>query len=73
MRKLCRVDIGKCEEIDREIAEFAKELRSKFGCDVYLYDSFAKGKGEIHEGSDIDLIIVICCLNTARSIMLIWA
>jgi len=31
-------------------------LKKRFNCDVYLYGSFATG--EIHEGSDIDLIIV---------------
>lgn len=42
--------------IFKEIESFSKELKERFGCDVYLYGSFARG--EIHEGSDIDLIIV---------------
>ena len=56
MHKLCRIDIGKREEIFKEIESFSKELKERFGCDVYLYGSFARG--DIHEGSDIDLIIV---------------
>ena len=56
MHKLCRIDVGKREEIFKEIERFSKELKERFGCDVYLYGSFARG--EIHEGSDIDLIIV---------------
>ena len=56
MRKLCRIDIGRREEILEEVKNFAGELKEKFGCKVYLYGSFARG--EIHEGSDIDLMIV---------------
>ncbi len=56
MHKLCRIDIGKRKEIVKEIERFSHELKERFNCDVYLYGSFAKG--EIHEGSDIDLIIV---------------
>ena len=56
MRKLCRIDIGRREEILEEVKNFAGELKEKFGCKVYLYGSFARG--EIHEGSDIDLMII---------------
>lgn len=56
MHKLCRIDIGKRKEIVKEIERFSSELKERFNCDVYLYGSFATG--EIHEGSDIDLIIV---------------
>lgn len=56
MHKLCRIDIGKSEEILEELKRFAEDLKEKFGCDVYLYGSFARG--DVHEGSDIDLIIV---------------
>ena len=56
MHKLCRVNIGKRKEIVKEIERFSTELKKRFNCDVYLYGSFATG--EIHEGSDIDLIIV---------------
>jgi predicted nucleotidyltransferase len=56
VHKLCRIDIGKRKEIVKEIERFSRELKDRFNCDVYLYGSFAKG--EIHEGSDIDLIIV---------------
>lgn len=56
MHKLCRIDIGKRKEILKEIERFSSEMKERFDCDVYLYGSFANG--EIHEGSDIDLIIV---------------
>jgi hypothetical protein len=54
--KLCRIDIERSKEILEDIKSFAEKLKKKFGCDVYLYGSFAQGK--IHEGSDVDLIIV---------------
>ncbi|MGQ4873704.1 MAG: nucleotidyltransferase domain-containing protein [Promethearchaeia archaeon] len=39
------------------IKEFVKLLKEKFPIDIiYLYGSFAKN--QIHEGSDIDLIII---------------
>lgn len=57
MSKLCRVDIERSEEILEEIKEFIDNLKETLPVkEVYLYGSFAKG--EIHEGSDIDLIIV---------------
>lgn len=57
MHKLCRIDIERSEEILEGVKEFARKLKESFSVrDVYLYGSFARG--EIHEGSDIDLIIV---------------
>ena len=57
MYKLCRVNIGRSEELIQEIKDFADSLKKILPVrDVYLYGSFATG--EIHEGSDIDLLIV---------------
>ncbi len=57
MLRLCRVDIQRSKEIFKELKEFIETLRQTLPVkEVYLYGSFAKG--EIHEGSDIDLIIV---------------
>ena len=57
MYKLCRVDIKRIEELLKEIRIFADRLKKELPVkEVYLYGSFAKG--EIHEGSDIDLLIV---------------
>ncbi len=56
MRKLCRINIEKSREIFEEIKKFARELKEKYGYEVYLFGSFAKGK--VHEASDIDLIII---------------
>ena len=56
MYKLCRIDIEKSERIFKDLRKFSKELKKKFNCEIYLFGSFAKG--EIHEGSDIDLIII---------------
>jgi hypothetical protein len=53
---LCRIDVGKSDEILEELERFAEDLRERSGCDVYLYGSFARG--DVHEGSGIDLIIV---------------
>ena len=44
------------KKIYDNIEEFASRLKEKFHCEVYLYGSCARGK--IHEGSDIDLIVV---------------
>jgi predicted nucleotidyltransferase len=57
MPKLCRVDPKQSQRIFEDIKDFAQELKDKFSIKtIYLYGSFAKG--EIHEGSDIDLVIV---------------
>lgn len=57
MYKLCRVDIKHSEDLINEIRDFANELKKVFPVkEIYLYGSFAKG--EIHEGSDIDLLII---------------
>lgn len=56
MPKLRRINIEQREKIYDDINEFAAKLKNKFNCIVYMFGSFAKG--EIHEGSDIDLIVV---------------
>ncbi|NIA12004.1 MAG: nucleotidyltransferase domain-containing protein [Nitrospiraceae bacterium] len=56
MHTLRRIDIGKREEILEEVERFSDDLGERFNCEVYLYGSFARG--DVHEGSDIDLIIV---------------
>lgn len=57
MPKLCRINIERREEILEDLKEFVKELKERLPVqEVFLYGSFAIGK--IHEGSDIDLIIV---------------
>jgi len=55
--KLCRLDIGDREKIYLAVADFVKLLKRKLPVSrIYLYGSAARG--ELHEGSDIDLIIV---------------
>lgn len=57
MPKLCRINIERSEEILEDLRNFVKELKEKLTIqEVFLYGSFARGT--IHEGSDIDLIIV---------------
>lgn len=57
MYKVCRVDIEHSKDILREINVFISELKKLLPVrEVYLYGSFAKD--EIHEGSDIDLLII---------------
>lgn len=57
MHKLCRVDIEHSKEIFEKLKSFIDRLKTDMQIkEVYLYGSFAKG--EIHEGSDIDLLIV---------------
>jgi len=55
--KLCRIDIDHSKEIIEQLKKFVNEIKRKLPItEVYLYGSFANGK--IHEGSDIDLIII---------------
>lgn len=57
MCKLCRVDIRHSKEILNEIKAFADKLKKNLPVkEIYLYGSFASG--EIHEGSDIDLLVI---------------
>jgi len=57
MLKLCNIDIERSQEIYERLREFVTRLRKNFSIkEVYLYGSFVRG--EIHEGSDIDLVIV---------------
>jgi len=57
MLKLCNIDIERCQEIYKRLNKFLCRLKKRFAITaVYLYGSFAKE--EVHEGSDIDLVIV---------------
>ncbi|MGD2248292.1 MAG: nucleotidyltransferase domain-containing protein [Candidatus Methanofastidiosia archaeon] len=57
MHKLCRIDIENREKVYEELKEFVKKLRSLYTIyHVYLFGSAAENA--LHEGSDIDLIIV---------------
>jgi len=55
--KLCRVNLEDREKFYEQLREFVHLLKTKHKVKkVYLYGSFARG--DFHEGSDIDLIIV---------------
>lgn len=57
MHKLCPINIEDSKELIDKIRDFAKKLPMLLPVnEIYLYGSFAKG--EIHEGSDIDLLII---------------
>ena len=57
MHKLCRIDIENRDKVYEELEAFVEELRSQYTVHhVYLFGSAAEGR--LHEGSDIDLIIV---------------
>lgn len=57
MHKLCRIDIERSEELLDKIRSFADSLRKVLPVkEVYLYGSVARG--ELHEGSDIDLLVI---------------
>ena len=52
-----RVDLDRREELHRELHRFVASLKADLpGERCYLFGSFARG--DIHEGSDIDLIII---------------
>ena len=57
MSVLRRVDLGRREEILRGLERLARRLKEALPLQqVYLFGSFATG--QIHEGSDIDLVLV---------------
>ncbi|MHA1369587.1 MAG: nucleotidyltransferase domain-containing protein [Promethearchaeota archaeon] len=57
MHKLVNIDIESREEIYSRLEDFIHVLCRKFDVEqVYLFGSFAKN--QVHEGSDIDIIIV---------------
>lgn len=57
MPKLRRINLEEREELLEKLSAFVAELKANHGIqEVYLYGSLARG--EIHEGSDIDLVIV---------------
>ena len=57
MYKLCRINIKDRKKIYNDLINFIERLKRKFVIkSIYLYGSFYTGK--IHEGSDIDLIII---------------
>ncbi|MCK4779375.1 MAG: nucleotidyltransferase domain-containing protein [Candidatus Lokiarchaeota archaeon] len=57
MYKLCRINIDAREKIYLELENFIQKLKKKYPItSIYLFGSFATG--DIHEGSDIDLIII---------------
>lgn len=57
MHKLCRVNIEHSEELFNEIKGFISKLKKSLPVkEIYLYGSFTKG--EIHEGSDIDMLVI---------------
>ena len=57
MPKLCRIDLEDREGIYRELLRFVDVLKERLPVSkVYLFGSFARNR--VHEGSDIDLIII---------------
>ena len=51
------VDPRRREEILRSVEELAQRIKDALGAEaVYLHGSFARG--DVHEGSDIDLVVV---------------
>lgn len=59
MHRTVRVDIDRLDEYRQRIRDFAAELRRRFHLSrVILFGSFARGDEEVHELSDIDLLIV---------------
>jgi len=57
MSTLRRIDIAHSQELFTKIRDFVSLLKKELLVgEVYLFGSFAKN--EIHEGSDIDLLII---------------
>jgi uncharacterized protein len=57
MYKLCRIDIEHSQELINRLKIFIEKLKKELPVrEVYLYGSFVKG--EVHEGSDIDMLVI---------------
>jgi hypothetical protein len=57
MSQLVRVNIERLEEYYEGLTRFVREMKATLPVqEVWLFGSFATG--EVHEGSDIDLVIV---------------
>lgn len=57
MPKLRRVDPAASDQLLERVIAFARDLKRRMPVEkVYLFGSLARG--EVHEGSDIDLLIV---------------
>jgi len=57
MLKVCNVNIKDSQKVYKKLIRFVSKIKKRFPIkEVYLFGSFARG--EIHEASDIDLIIV---------------
>jgi predicted nucleotidyltransferase len=57
MYKICRIDIGRSEELLGKIKSFIEKLTSRVNIKkVYLFGSVARN--DFNEGSDIDLAII---------------
>lgn len=57
MYRLCNINLEDSKKIFEKLNRFIQRLKHKHAVrEVYLYGSFAKG--EIHEGSDIDLVVI---------------
>lgn len=57
MRRLVRIDLARRDGYRRRLAELVAELRRRYPISrAILFGSFARG--EEHEGSDIDLVVV---------------
>ena len=57
MLKLCRIDIGRSEEIFDGIEEYKEKVVKVLNPKkIILFGSFARG--DFNEGSDIDLIVI---------------
>lgn len=57
MRKLCRVDLERSEEIFRGIDEYKKKVVETLNPEkIIMFGSFARK--DFNEGSDIDLVVI---------------
>jgi predicted nucleotidyltransferase len=57
MLKVCNIDIEHREEVYEKLRQFVRKLRKKFSIqEIYLFGSAARG--ELHEGSDLDVMSV---------------
>lgn len=61
MHKICRIDIGRGEEIykviEYKLKEWAKELRGRYSVNkIIVFGSYVRG--DLNEGSDVDLLVV---------------
>lgn len=59
MVRRVRIDLGRLDEVRARLREFVSDLKRRVPIRrVLLFGSFARGEEDVHEMSDIDLVVI---------------